>query len=54
MGKSWNKGEPATTKRFNKLLEETREGEHAEVVNEMVLRSQMQAIYSPTMSATSV
>lgn len=46
LGKSWNKGEPATTKRFNKLLEETREGEHAEVVNEMVLRSQMQAIYS--------
>lgn len=47
LGKPWNKGEPATTKRFNKLLDETRDGEHAEVVNEMVLRSQMQAIYSP-------
>jgi ribonuclease R len=47
IGKPWNKGEPATTKRFNKLLDETREGPHAEVVNEVVLRSQMQAIYSP-------
>jgi ribonuclease R len=47
IGKPWTKGEPATTKRFNKLLDETREGEHAEVVNEVVLRTQMQAIYSP-------
>ncbi|HST91574.1 MAG TPA: ribonuclease R, partial [Brevundimonas sp.] len=46
IGKPWNKGEPATTKRFNKLLDETRESEHAEVVNEVVLRTQMQAIYS--------
>jgi ribonuclease R len=46
IGKPWNKGEPATTKRFNKLLDETREGEHAEVVNEVVLRTQMQAVYS--------
>jgi len=43
----WNKGEPATTKRFNKLLDETRDGPYAEVVNEVVLRTQMQAIYSP-------
>jgi ribonuclease R len=47
IGKPCTKGEPATTKRFNKLLDETREGEHAEVVNEVVLRTQMQAIYSP-------
>ena len=47
IGKPWNKGEPGTTKRFNRLLDETREGEHAEVVNEVVLRTQMQAIYSP-------
>jgi ribonuclease R len=46
IGKPWNKGEPGTTKRFNKLLDETRDGEHAEVVNEVVLRTQMQAIYS--------
>ena len=47
IGKPWTKGEPATTRRFNKLLDETRDGDHAEVVNEVVLRSQMQAIYSP-------
>jgi ribonuclease R len=47
IAKPWNKGESPTTRRFNKLLDETREGPHAEVVNEVVLRSQMQAIYSP-------
>jgi ribonuclease R len=47
IGKPWNKGEAPTTKRLNKLLDETRDGPHAEVVNEVVLRSQMQAIYSP-------
>jgi ribonuclease R len=46
IGKPWTKGEPATTKRFNNLLDETRGGDHAEVVNEVVLRTQMQAIYS--------
>ncbi|MFP5296041.1 MAG: ribonuclease R [Alphaproteobacteria bacterium] len=43
----WTKGEAPRTERFNKLLDETRDGEHAEVVNEVVLRTQMQAIYSP-------
>ncbi|SFS81011.1 ribonuclease R [Brevundimonas viscosa] len=47
IGKPWAKGELATTKRFNRLLDETRDGPHAEVVNEVVLRTQMQAIYSP-------
>ena len=42
----WAKGEPARTDRFNRLLDETREGPHAEIVNEVVLRTQMQAIYS--------
>jgi len=42
----WSKGEAPRTDRFNKLLEETRGGPHAEIVNEVVLRSQMQAIYS--------
>jgi ribonuclease R len=46
IGIPWNKGEAPTTKRLNKLLDETRDGLHAEVVNEVVLRSQMQAIYS--------
>ncbi|HYE43969.1 MAG TPA: ribonuclease R, partial [Caulobacteraceae bacterium] len=43
----WNKGEPPSTKRFNKLLDETRDTPHGEIVNEVVLRTQMQAIYSP-------
>jgi ribonuclease R len=47
IGKPWDKGQAPTTKRLNTLLDETRDGPHAEVVNEVVLRSQMQAIYSP-------
>jgi ribonuclease R len=43
----WTKGEPATTARFNQLLDQTREGPHADIVNEVVLRTQMQAIYNP-------
>ena len=43
----WTKGQPAATERFNRLLLDTREGPHADIVNEVVLRSQMQAIYSP-------
>lgn len=43
----WNKGEAARTDRFNRLLEQTRDGGSAEIVNEVVLRTQMQAIYSP-------
>ena len=42
----WNKGEAPRTERFNKLLAETREGPNADIINEVVLRSQMQAIYS--------
>ena len=47
VGIKWSKGEAATTKRFNGLLAQTRGGPHADIVNEVVLRSQMQAIYSP-------
>jgi len=43
----WAKGEAARTDRFNRLLGQTREGPHAEIVNEVVLRTQMQAHYSP-------
>jgi ribonuclease R len=46
LGIPWSKGEAPRTDRFNKLLEETRDGPHAEIVNEVVLRSQMQAVYS--------
>jgi ribonuclease R len=47
IGVRWNKGEPPTTARFNHLLEQTAGGPHAEIVNEVVLRTQMQAHYSP-------
>jgi ribonuclease R len=46
VGISWSKGEAPRTDRFNRLLAETRDGPHAEIVNEVVLRTQMQAIYS--------
>lgn len=47
LGIPWSKGEAPRTDRFNRLLEQTRETPHAEIVNEVVLRTQMQAIYSP-------
>ena len=47
IGLDWSKGQAPTTVRFNRLLEETRGGPHAEIVNEVVLRTQMQAYYSP-------
>ena len=42
----WSKGEAPRTERFNDLLNKTRESPHAAIINEVVLRSQMQAIYS--------
>lgn len=47
VGASWTKGAPPTTKRFNDLLAQHRDGPHAEIINEVVLRTQMQAHYSP-------
>ena len=47
LGIPWNKGQAPRTDRFNELLTQTRDGEHAEIINEVVLRTQMQAIYSP-------
>ncbi|MFC3076949.1 ribonuclease R [Phenylobacterium terrae] len=46
IGIAWSKGEQPRTERFNRLLEQTRGGPHAEIVNEVVLRTQMQAHYS--------
>ena len=43
---AWSKGEAPRTDRFNKLLGETRLTPNADIVNEVVLRTQMQAIYS--------
>lgn len=45
VGLSWARGERLTTKRFNQVLERARGGPHYETVNEVVLRSQSQAIY---------
>jgi ribonuclease R len=42
----WSSGEAARTSRFNRLLAQTRDGPHAEIVNEVVLRTQMQAHYA--------
>ena len=47
IGLDWSKGQAPTTVRFNRLLDETRGGPDAEIVNEVVLRTQMQAYYSP-------
>jgi len=46
IGLPWSKGEAPRTDRFNRLLRETRDGPHAEIINEVVLRTQMQAHYS--------
>jgi ribonuclease R len=46
VGLKWAKGERATPKRFNALLERAAKGENAEVVNEVVLRTQAQAVYA--------
>ncbi|MEO9968377.1 MAG: ribonuclease R [Hyphomonadaceae bacterium] len=43
----WARGEPPQTHRFNTLLGEAGSGEHKDVVTEMVLRSQAQAVYAP-------
>lgn len=43
----WARGEKPQTHRFNTLLNDAGSGEHKDVVTEMVLRSQAQAVYSP-------
>lgn len=42
----WSRGEPPRPGRFNQLLAQAKGGDHYETVNEVVLRSQSQAIYS--------
>ncbi len=46
LGLPWNKGEPPRTPRFNQLLDSQKDGPHAEIINEVVLRTQMQANYN--------
>ncbi|MCH8522433.1 ribonuclease R [Glycocaulis sp.] len=45
VGLSWARGERLTTKRFNQVLQRAKGGPHYETVNEVVLRTQSQAIY---------
>ncbi len=45
-GLKWNHKEPPTTKRFNALLAQTKGTPEAEILNEVILRTQSQAIYS--------
>jgi ribonuclease R len=47
VGLSWSRGEPPRTDRFNRLLQTCAGGVHQDIVNEVVLRTQMQARYSP-------
>jgi ribonuclease R len=46
VGLSWSKGETVRTERFNRLLDAVRETPNQDIVNEVVLRTQMQAVYS--------
>jgi ribonuclease R len=46
LGINWTRGETVRTERFNRLLDLVRGTPHAEIVNEVVLRTQMQAHYS--------
>lgn len=41
----WAKGQPPTPARFNRVLELATPTEHAEMINDIVLRTQAQAIY---------
>ena len=43
----WARGERPQTHRFNTLLDQAGSGEHKDVVTQMVLRSQAQAVYAP-------
>lgn len=46
LGINWTRGETVRTERFNRLLDLVRDTPNAEIVNEVVLRTQMQAHYS--------
>jgi ribonuclease R len=41
----WAKGVAVTPKRFNKVLEAQRDGENFQTINEIILRTQAQAVY---------
>ena len=45
VGLKWTRGERVQTSRFNQLLKQAKSSEHYETINEVVLRSQSQAVY---------
>jgi ribonuclease R len=45
VGLKWTRGERVVTGRFNAVLKQARNSEHYETINEVVLRSQSQAVY---------
>ena len=47
VGMKWSKGEHVTAARFNRILHQAEETTHKDIVNEVVLRTQAQAVYSP-------
>ncbi|MCF8878810.1 ribonuclease R [Hyphobacterium sp. SN044] len=44
---NWAQGETVRTERFNRLLERAKDTPHYATINEVVLRTQSQAVYSP-------
>lgn len=46
VGMKWAEGQVLSPGRFNRILEIARDTEHAEIVNEVVLRTQAQAVYA--------
>ena len=47
VGLKWAKGQVILPARFNRILALARETEHFDIVNEVVLRTQAQAVYAP-------
>ncbi|MBL8550185.1 MAG: ribonuclease R [Hyphomonadaceae bacterium] len=46
VGMTWAKGQVVTSERFNRILEQAEKSEHKEIINEVVLRTQAQAVYA--------
>jgi len=43
----WSKGQSVTSARFNRILHQAEQSPNKEIINEVVLRTQSQAVYSP-------
>jgi ribonuclease R len=44
---SWSKGQNVTAARFNRILHQAEQSPNKDIINEVVLRTQSQAVYSP-------